>query len=640
MKSLLHSVTLLCFMSVSVCLQADTLPQQRAVYQQAIEAIQKNDDSQYLKHEQQLKGYPLLPYLEYEYLSRRLDDVPLESVDVYLSQNHDNFIGRRFYVLWLSHLGAQKQWELFDRYYRAANANDSLQCYAMERRLAQTEQTHTVLAQLSLFWLKPYSLPKDCDRLLSLWQDAGYLNADLAWQRFQASFASNNLQIARYLLRYLSDDKKQLADQLLNISRDSNIWLERLQEKEQILSSNVLNRVLRALSRNGHQLAVAEIVSKNPHWFSTDDLVELQQVSAWHLARISGDIANQWLSQVDANNQPKLTETQLRYAMQEKNWLLYQKLFTHHREQVGDNDEWLYWYATAQQQTHMQDANPLFTSEAILKRLADRRSFYGFLAAEMQRKPLSLQKEKPTISAADLAAMQKKLAISTEFYAINQLANANREWFYITRNFTDSQWQQAGFVAHGIQWHDKTIQAFAKAKQWHAIDERFPLAWQELFAKNSVTHEIEQSWLLAMARQESGFSPRAQSHVGALGVLQLMPDTAKQMAKRLEKRYDPARLFEPDYNISLGSQYLKDMLSRFDNNYILATAAYNAGPHRVNEWLKERPLTDDWVHWVATIPFPETRDYVKNILTYSRIYQARLGQEDGRLSLNTKHPKS
>lgn len=636
----LQCVFLICLMTLTAFCQSDDLSQQRAVYQQALLAIQENDEASYLSARQLLKTYPLLPYLEYEYLSRRFDEYPSDKISRFLARYPDTFIAQRMYVRWLNHLGAEQQWALFDRFYQAEKTNDGHQCYLMERRLAQTEQSQVILSQFSLFWLKPYSLPSECDRLLARWQQAGFLNNDLAWQRFQASFADNNLSLARYLVRYLKGEQQVLADQLLNIQRDSAIWLARLQQDNINLNSAVLNRLLRQLSRNGHHLIVADIVRHKAHWFTADDLVELQQVSAWHLARISGDVANHWLTQVDAGHQPRLTETQLRYAMQEKNWLLYQKLFNRHHDQVANNDEWLYWYAIAQKHTELLDSNEWYTPDVIMKRLASRRSFYGFLAAELQQTPISLQSEAPKVSAEDLAVMQKKLAISTELYAINELAMANREWFYITRHFTESQWQQAGLVAHAIQWHDKTIQAFAKAKQWHAIDERFPLAWQELFFQHAQKNAIEQSWLLAMARQESGFSPRAQSPVGALGVLQLMPDTAKQVAKRLDTRYDASRLFEPDYNISLGSRYLKEMLSRFDNNYILATAAYNAGPHRVNAWLKERPLTKDWVHWVATIPFPETRDYVKNILTYSRIYQVRLGQQDGQLSLLSKAPKT
>lgn len=637
MKSILHCAALFSLM-LSLHGHAEPWQQERAVYQQAITAIQGKQTGDYAISRRLLKNYPLLPYLDYEYLAGRFDTLPEKQIRTFLERYPDTFIARRLYVRWLNYLGQQQNWPLFEAFYQADQASDSHQCYQLEARLVHSDNNQAVMAQISLFWLKPYSLPKACDRVLATWQQQGQLNSDLAWQRFQASFAEGNTRLARYLIRYLDASHQQLAQQLMQPERFADVWLQRLADNNP-LNSAVSTRLLRSLSRYGHHQQVAELVSKKPQWLNADDLLELQQVSAWHLARNADGSANRWLSAIDADTQPQLTEYQLRYAMQDKNWLLYQKLFNRFASQVQDDDEWLYWYAVAQQQSGIADDNDYFRSDAIFKRLAERRSFYGFLVAEQQQQPLAIYRTQAEPSTmTDDSAVNKKLALALELYHIGQLTDANREWYYATRSFSADQWQQAGLLAHQAQWHDKTIQAFASAGQWHAIDQRFPLAWQELFYQQSRKHHINQSWLLAMARQESGFSPQAQSAAGAMGVLQLMPDTAKRLAHQMNTGFSTQKLLEPAYNITLGSQYLKDMLARFDNNYILATAAYNAGPARVNEWLKERPLTDDWVHWIATIPYRETRDYVKNILTYSRIYQARLGSEQAQLSMTL--PKS
>lgn len=611
---------------------AEPWQQERMVYQQGLQAIQNGDTSHYAATRRLLKNYPLVAYLEYHYLSARFAQLPDKAINHYLQRYQGTFIAQRLSMRWQAYLGEQKNWPLFDKIYQADSANISLQCYHLESRLAKGAPAQAVFAQVSLLWLKPYSLPNACDRLLDAWQAQGQLNEELAWQRFQLSYADGNTRLANYLVRYLDRDKKILANALMHSKRQHKFWLDYAQEKDIELHSAVITRLLRSLSGQGFATEVAQIISHKPAYLQPDDLLELQQISAWHLARISGDKASVWLASIDADTQPGLSEYQLRYAMQDKNWLLYQKLFNRLNAQVQDNDEWLYWYAIAQQQTAIEDDNTYFQSGTIFKRLAMRRSFYGFLAAEQQQQPLNLVSE--TYTAPQISAqLQQDLAIALELYRIGDLVSANREWHYVTRNYDDLQWQQAGLLAQQAQWHDKTIQAFAKAKQWHAIDARFPLAWQDLFYKYSRETLVEQSWLLAMARQESGFSPRAQSPVGAMGVLQLMPNTAKRLAKSMHTQYEKQRLFDADYNIALGSQYLKNLLQQFDNNYILATAAYNAGPARVRQWLSEQPLSDDWVHWVATIPYPETRNYVQNILTYSRIYQSRLGQEESQLSL-------
>lgn len=607
--------------------------QERAVYQQAVKAIQQDNAAFYPQARRLLADYPLLPYLEYDYLVNRFADLPERQISLFLQRYPDTYIARKLHVRWLNYLGHYRQWQLFDRFYQADQATDTHQCYHFESQLASGSNKQAVYARIGLHWLKPYSLPKSCDRLLGLWQAQGYPDHALAWRRFQAGFANNNHSLARYLVRYLSDDGKATASRLLNASRHAEYWLETLaQGQTHQLSSTSLKRLLRTLAGRHYQ-AVAALIKAQPQMLEADDLLEIQQLTAWHLANKSEGV-NQWLSDINAHDQPGLTEYQLRYAMQAHNWLLYQRLFNQLSERVSDNDEWLYWYAMAQQKSGLLDDNPYYRPQNIFRRLAERRSFYGFLAAEKQQLDVAIEAAPGIIEEpASDRLVDKKLALALELYRIGELTDASREWYYATRSFNRQQWQQAGRIAHQAQWHDRTIQAFARAGQWHAIDRRFPLAYQELFYQHSRKNALDQGWLLAMARQESGFAARARSAVGAIGVLQLMPDTARRLAHDMQKNFDSNKLFEPAYNIALGSRYLKQMLERFDNNYILATAAYNAGPNKVSEWLEKRPMTEDWVHWVATIPYPETRDYVKNILTYSRIYQSRLGPENIQLSL-------
>lgn len=612
---------------------ASSLSKDREVYQQALTAIQNNQLNAIISAREKLADYPLLPYLEYSWLEKQFADLPADAVRNFLEQHQGSYIARRLQISWLNYLGQERQWHLFNDFHEPDTATRSHQCYHLESRLEQNpDSAAAIYTQTGLLWLQPFSLPAACDRLFEQWRSQGHPSHDLAWQRFQAAYAANRLQLARYLLRYLSTEQKKTAEHILDAGNHAQYWLARLSTPQQVndlqLDSATRKRLLRIVSRS-HYREVAQLLQAQPRLLKHEDLLELQQVTAWHLARQSGDEANQWLSQINTENHPELIEQQLRYAMQDRNWLQYQRLFTQHAEHISDKDEWLYWHAIAQEQTGMLDNNHYFTPQAIYRRLAQRRSFYGFLAAENQQ-ALPAISQNPSLALqvpAKNSHIRQKLRPALELFAINELAEANREWHYVSRDFDESEWQQAGLLAHKAQWHDRSIHALARAGMWDAIDERFPLAYQELFYQYSRKNDLDQGWLLAMARQESGFSARAQSPVGAIGVLQLMPATARQLARQNKTTFSHSSLFSPEYNIALGSQYLKNMLNRFDNNYILATAAYNAGPARVNQWLQEQPMTDDWVHWVATIPFPETRNYVKNILTYSRIYQSRLGSD-------------
>ena len=185
----------------------------------------------------------------------------------------------------------------------------------------------------------------------------------------------------------------------------------------------------------------------------------------------------------------------------------------------------------------------------------------------------------------------------------------------------------AGLVAQQWGWHRKGIEAMASARYWDDLQVRFPLAFNTQVQAVAELTKIEPQLLFAVARQESAFSPDARSRVGATGLMQLMPGTAKDTAKKIGIKYKKSDLLRPDINVKLGGSYLKQMMGRFEGNRILTAAAYNAGPHRVNKWLSDDDQLLPYDVWIELIPFKETRRYVQNILTYSVIYGYRMGAE-------------
>lgn len=185
------------------------------------------------------------------------------------------------------------------------------------------------------------------------------------------------------------------------------------------------------------------------------------------------------------------------------------------------------------------------------------------------------------------------------------------------------------YLAKDWQWHSQAIIGAAKLKEWNDLDLRFPLEYPDLYRKFTKRSNIPFNWALSITRKESAFNPRAKSGVGARGLMQLMPRTATETANYIQQRYSGKQeLYSPATNISLGTAYLAQMRDRFGSR-IYATAAYNAGPHRVKKWLKARgnlPLDI----WIELIPFKETRKYVQTVLEYGVIYDT-LANLDARL---------
>jgi soluble lytic murein transglycosylase len=209
------------------------------------------------------------------------------------------------------------------------------------------------------------------------------------------------------------------------------------------------------------------------------------------------------------------------------------------------------------------------------------------------------------------------------FLDLNRIPQARREWQHTFNLLDDSGRQALALLAGRLEWSDRAIMTLAQLRDWHDLQLRFPLAYEPLFEQAAQRSNIEKNWIYGITRQESAFMYDVRSHVGATGLMQLMPATAKGVSKSLGLTYSQNKLIDPTYNIRLGSHYLKTLLKRYKGNRVLATAAYNAGPGNVNRWLKRFDGPMDI--WIENIPFNETKEYVKRVLAYSTIYSYRLG---------------
>lgn len=212
-----------------------------------------------------------------------------------------------------------------------------------------------------------------------------------------------------------------------------------------------------------------------------------------------------------------------------------------------------------------------------------------------------------------------------ELFTLDQPIRARREWRSAIKNFSQTELHIAAKLAQKWGWYNMSIQAMIKAKSWNDLDLRFPTAYLHHFTAASRSADIPVDWSLAISRQESAFRPDVRSGAGATGLMQLLYGTAKATAKRegfnLNGKSD---LIKPQVNIQLGTAYLGQMLRRFDYNRIIASAAYNAGPTRVRRWVDKSMPVDIWIE---SIPYKETRSYVKNILMFSAIYNQKMNKK-------------
>jgi soluble lytic murein transglycosylase len=224
---------------------------------------------------------------------------------------------------------------------------------------------------------------------------------------------------------------------------------------------------------------------------------------------------------------------------------------------------------------------------------------------------------------------------------------ARLEWNNVIKSLNEKQRYIAASIASELNWHDRNIIVAAidqgkinNPNKTSELDQnaylhlKYPLGYQESIIKYAKKYHLDPAWVFAISRQESAFISDAKSSAGALGLMQLMPTTAQKLARKNNIPYhDKLSLLNETTNISLGSAYLHNMLNDNKGNQILATAAYNAGPGRVRQWMKNsKPVATDV--WIELVPFYETRNYLKRVITNTAVYRSRLGSGPMVLSEN------
>ncbi|WP_426417868.1 transglycosylase SLT domain-containing protein [Aestuariirhabdus sp. LZHN29] len=609
---------------------------ERVLYEQALHALSKGRIGSYQRLRKQLTQYPLYPYLLHRDLMRRLYTLPNEAVAAFIRRYPDLPVTRKLHRAWLKMLATKGHWDTFNTHYEPAIANDSLQCFFYRSALAKgdVEKAWSGAKQL---WRTGQSRPDSCDPLFKAWHQSGQLTADLVWERITLAYERRNGTLGRYLIRFLPDNEKALGQLYRSVYRNPKqlsdtrrfspsgdrftdiiyIGLHRLSYKDPVKTLELWNQ---------YQAQRPFTESRQRAMNGRISLYLLKQFNSQELSWIE-DLSN-------SGQHPALIEWRIRLALREQDWHDTLTWIAQLPEATRNDPRWRYWEIRAQEALEPIPAPEYF--ERQYDELAKKRGFYGFMAATKNgSKPtisdLPVTLEAPVHnSVSTLPAIQR----AYEFFLLKDLTAARREWNFLSNRLSQPELIAAARIAHEWKWFNQAIRSAISAEQWDDMELRFPLAFKDKIVQQSQRNNLNSSWVFAVARQESAFMHDARSSAGALGLLQLMPSTAKQVARRAKFSYRGKRdLLNPTTNILLGSNYLAQLLKQFKGNRVLATAAYNAGPHRVKQWLNSSGSLPFDV-WIETIPFSETRQYVQNVLSFSVIYSDKLGGNSQLLSMD------
>ncbi|BFM06975.1 transglycosylase SLT domain-containing protein [Halioxenophilus aromaticivorans] len=600
------------------------LAEQRELYQKVRQQIDARQITLQQVPYDELGDYPLIPYLKFQDLNARLKQLPYKAVEAFLDDYEGTWLANRLLSNWLETLAAKQNWHDFQSYYHPEIGGTDLKCLYLSAKKRNGDPD--ALAEVAEIWNQGKSQPKRCDDLFAEWLDSDYFSTDIAWSRYVKAVQNRKLALAKFVRKKLSPEQHGMADSLLQLYYNSErISRFHNMDKSKLGFEDLVHYGIKRYSRKDSVAALAE-------WekYDSASLLDAKQRNATveYLAFqliLDGhtDQANRLL---DRNKlvSDRVLQRQIRDALKAKNWVQVSQLITRLPDQEQASPRWRYWSIRT-----LYELGTMTPAEAAqgYQELAKERDFYGFLSAERTKQPYSMAHKAVSTTYQEMQQVENIPAIqrSRELFKLGYLNQARMEWRYGIRNLDQAQLLAAGKLANDWGWHRKSIESLSHAKYWDDINLRFPLLYDQEIASAAQASRVAPQYLLAIARQESAFAPDARSPAGAMGLMQLMPGTASQTARSLGLKYRKSDLYKPQKNLLLGGTYLSQMLERFNGNRILATAAYNAGPHRVDKWLNPAGQEVDYDIWIETIPYKETRGYVQNVLAYSVIYSHRLG---------------
>ncbi|MFQ5468794.1 MAG: transglycosylase SLT domain-containing protein [Gammaproteobacteria bacterium] len=606
------------------------LLKQRADYLAAEEAIRNNDLVRYHGLYEQLQTYPLLPYLRYQFIVKHLAQVPANEILAFTEEFHNTPLSRRLMHNWLHSLAKRQKWNTFVNDYRPVRST-KLQCQ-YHWALYKSGQKKNAYQNLEKLWLVGYSQPRECDRIFGIWQKDGMLTTELAWQRIQLAMKRNNVTLVRYLNRFVGIDEQRWAERWISVHRKPGLVLsKKLFSKPHPIRHRILIHGIKRIARSD-PLKATDVWNtiKSEYPFSEKERSEIERYLAMSLALHGKSEALTWLAAIDtASSDKTLREWRVRSAIFHQDWAAALDWIDQLNPDEQQTERWLYWKARA-----LISLGFLEMAKPILLELAKYRSYYGFLAADFLDQPYQITDQPLDIDidifnyVAQIPAIQR----ARELYYFNRIVEARREWYLAIQNMNPEQLRLAAKLAQSWGWHDRAIMTIIRTDYRDDLALRFPLAHREVITTIASQHNIDPALAYAVIRKESAFTADAHSNAGAVGLMQLLPRTAKYIARTRGLDYNGKfDLLDVNTNLNFGIRYLREKLSRFNGNPILATAAYNAGTRRVHQWLPvDKTIPADI--WIETIPIAETRSYIQNILAYRVIYEKRMNQTLTRIS--------
>jgi len=582
-----------------------TLDEQREQYKKAKIALQKGNIKTFSTLSENLKDYPLYPYLRYNYLNKRIHKVKVEELKAFIQTYNDFVLTDSLRTKWLNHLARTAQWQTFLDNYTPQN-DTILKCYQLQARIKTSNQVY-LLEDIRTLWLAGKSQPPQCDPAFALLYKSELMTTDLVWERIRLAMNNGKTGLVHYLSKRLDESHKKWATRWLAMHSNADKWTHQPDYDDNDIAREILTYGIKRLVRSNINKTIGRWEKLQGQYnFTPREAAEVDRVIAIRAVKKKHAKAIELLDKIENSMvDDEIFHWRLRAALEHQDWSKLRR-WTEGQPPFEDiKYRWIYWHARAVEQT-----GDFAQAQNIYSSIANQREYYGFLAADRVNAPYQMH-HKPlpeNLEEKEKIAKMPGIKRAKELYLIKENYSARREWQHAIRSMTSYQMQIAAEIATEWGWYDRAIMTMANAHAYDDLDLRFPLTFRHVIDANATKKQLDLGWIYALIRSESAFIEDVRSPAGALGLMQVMPQTGKFTAKNMGwKKFHKNQLLVAEKNVQIGSTYLIRTVTMIDtgvvqsvseHEIVLTSAAWIADTGRFSDALESAEFSE-------VEPFPD-----------------------------------
>jgi soluble lytic murein transglycosylase len=582
------------------------------------EAVRKEEPAKVDFYSARLGNYSIPSYVDYYRLKSRLRDAATYDIREFLKRYDGSAIADRLRNDWLLELGRKKDWPNFDDQFPLFVLNDDTQvkCYALQSKaikgLKVADDARALLTQPSVYG-------EACAGLIATLFQAGQFSADDVWAQVRLAGEFNATGQARRAILLLGGADKK-------ISQAVDVPLVALAKGAGVSKADhetFLVAVGRA-AKTSLKLAVLALNKEAPKLSAQEQAIGWANIALQSSYSLAPETADYWHRSNGAPLSLDQHQWKTRFALRNGDWKQVKKNIAAMPEALRGDPAWVYWKARALMAEH-PGAQPSGEAAQLLRAIADQPHFYGQLAQEELGKLVTIPPPGAPLTDSEVAAIAARPGFqrALKFFGMRLRFEGTREWNWELRSLNEREHLAAAEFARQHHILDRMVNTSDRTRVQVDYTQRFPAPHDDIMHPATQTLGLDKAWVYGLIRQESRFIMDAQSHAGASGLMQVMPSTARWVAKKIGLTdYVSEAITDVRTNILLGTNYMNMVLGNMDGSQVLASAAYNAGPGRLRSWRATLDKPMESAVFIESIPFYETRTYVKNVMSNATYYAA------------------